>query len=310
MKNTYPNSLNTVKVIQDSVNSTGNRLTTFEIETYRYIWAEILTHKMLSKNAQSSRAVPTASVLKVNSESPVVPIVWGKNQGGMSASEAFNEEDSAELTKAWTDAADYAFELSKIFSEVKVHKMWANRITEPYSRIKAVISATEFDNFFWLRIDPEAAQPEIVDLAQRMQFAYEDSLPMLVLPGQAHVPYVNREIIDGEMRYFSQGEELTLEDALKISASCCAQVSYRKLDNSIVKALEIYDKLFNGAKPHYSPTEHQGIAMKSVRANVFHKFFPSSWEKGVSHMDRNDNFWSGNLKGFIQYRKLLELQSK
>ena len=54
-------SFNTVKVIQDSVNTSGSRLITYEIETYRYIWAEVLTHKMLNKNAQSSRAVPVNS---------------------------------------------------------------------------------------------------------------------------------------------------------------------------------------------------------------------------------------------------------
>lgn len=31
--------INSVKVIQDSINYSGNRMITYEIETYRYIWA-------------------------------------------------------------------------------------------------------------------------------------------------------------------------------------------------------------------------------------------------------------------------------
>ena len=87
------NSFNTVQMIQDSINKSGNRLSTFEIETYRYIWAEVLTHKILNKNAQSSRAVPTANVLSINQSNPVVPIVWGKNKSGMSSTEELTGDD-------------------------------------------------------------------------------------------------------------------------------------------------------------------------------------------------------------------------
>ena len=73
-------SFNSVQVIQDSINLSGNRITTYEIETYRYIWAEVLAHKMLNKNAQSSRAVPVKSVISINESDPVTPIVWGRTK--------------------------------------------------------------------------------------------------------------------------------------------------------------------------------------------------------------------------------------
>ena len=109
-------SFNSVQVIQDSRNLQGNRLITYEIETYRYIWAEVLTHKMLNKNAQSSRAVPVKSVLSVNESDPVTPIVWGKNKGGMSASEQLEGIELESAKQLWRAAADNAFIYSKRLS--------------------------------------------------------------------------------------------------------------------------------------------------------------------------------------------------
>lgn len=302
-------SFNTVQVIQDSRNLSGNRLTTYEIETYRYIWAEVLTHKMLNKNAQSSRAVPVKSVLSINESNPVTPIVWGKNQGGMSASEQLEGIELESAKQLWKAAADSAFIFSKRLSDIGLHKMWANRITEPYSRIKVVISGTEWDNFEWLRDDPDAAQPEIVDLARKVKQAKAESTPFELRAGESHVPYVTRIRQDprSQLQYLdTNGNDLSLEDALKVSASCCGQVSYRKLNDSFEKAMEIYARLFDGPKPHFSPCEHQGIAMKQTKIQFMQMFNPDDWEDGVSHVDRKGNLWSGNLQGFVQYRKLLE----
>ena len=305
------NSINQVKVIQDSLSPTGDRLVTFEIETYRYIWAEVMTHRQLSRNGQSSRAVPSKTVLKVN-EDFVRPIVYGKNKAGMSSTEEFNALESAKIQKVWDAAANYAFAASLQLNELGLHKQWANRITEPFSKIKAVISATEWDNFFWLRIDPEAAQPEIVDLAVKMQKAMQDSIPLQLKAGELHVPYVDREVgfdLSDEIRYYISGQdvgELSKEEALRISASCCCQVSYRKLDDSFNKAMEIWDKLFSGPKPHFSPAEHQAIALGSRKAGIIQRVFPSYLPEGVSHIDREGNLWSGNFKGFIQHRKIIE----
>ena len=303
-------TINSVKILQDSITPKGSRLVSFEIETYRYIWSEVMTHKMLAKNAQSSRAVPVNSVLGINESNPVKPIVWGKNKGGMSASEVLEGEALFHADRIWGDAAQMAFSATKSLNDIGLHKMWANRITEPFCRIKAVISGTEWDNFFWLRIDPDAAQPEIADLATMMKAAYDSNKPMSLNAGDVHAPYVHRERdSDGVLRYFtdeSKEHELDLELAMKFSASCNAQVSYRKLNTSFEKVMEIYDRLFDGAKPHYSPTEHIGIVMEDEYLHYVD--FSEPWQKGVSHMDRKGYCWSGNLKGFIQYRKLLELK--
>lgn len=292
-----------VKIIKDSVSAeSGVRLTTFELDYPRYIHAEIMTHRMFSRNAQSSRAVPVKNTLAVNQEW-VTPLVWGKNKAGMSSAETLEGIELESAKQLWDEAAKNAFIFSDRLAGVNLHKQWANRITEPFSNIKVVVTATEWDNFFWLRIDPDAAQPEIVELAKQMDEAYDKSEPVILFKNAWHLPYVNTywdDINEIQMYSDSNNNLLTEEEAIKVSASCCAQVSYRKLNETKEKAIEIYDRLFSGAKPHLSPTEHQ--------AKVIKHFDPDSdmaWPKGITHVDRNDSYWSGNLQGWVQYRQLI-----
>lgn len=292
------------KIIADSFNNHwGKRITTFELEYPRFIHSEIMTHRVFSRNAQSSRAVPVQNTLGVNAN-PVRPIVWGKNKAGMSSQEVLNLTEQAFAENLWNNAAKNAFEISAALADQGLHKQWANRITEPFSKIKVVITATEYDNFFWLRDDPDAAQPEIVQLARVMKKAYDQSEPDCLLSGQWHIPYIkwcnNHRVSHGQTYFDNQGGELSLDEALKISASCCAQVSYRKLNDTKEKAIEIYDRLFSGPKPHLSPTEHQAQCFYGTPVDGY-----GQWTKGITHKDRDGFYWSGNLNSFIQYRQLL-----
>lgn len=288
------------KIIKDSISAeSGVRLTTFELDYPRFIHAEIMTHRVFSRNAQSSRAVPVKSTLAVNQEW-VTPIVWGKNKSGMSSEETLQGIELESAKQLWDEAAKNAFVFSDRLAGVNLHKQWSNRITEPFSNIKVVLTATEFDNFFWLRIDPDAAQPEIVELAQKMEGLYDESEPELLYSGEWHLPYVlvAREN-NSQVFMDSTGKILTELEAIKISASCCAQVSYRRLNDTYEKAIEIYEKLFSGSRLHLSPTEHQAKVIENFNLGR------AVWPDGVTHMDRHGSFWSGNLQGWVQYRQLL-----
>ncbi len=289
------------KIIKDSISAeSGVRLTTFELDYPRFIHAEIMTHRVFSRNAQSSRAVPVKSTLAANQEW-VTPLVWGKNKSGMSSEEILQGIELESAKQLWDEAAKNAFVFSERLAGVNLHKQWSNRITEPFSNIKVVITATEWDNFFWLRIDSEAAQPEMLELAQKMEKLYDESEPELLYSGEWHLPYVlaTREN-NSQVFMDSTGKILTEEEALKISASCSAQVSYRRLNDTYEKAIEIYEKLFSGPKPHLSPTEHQAKVIKHFDLDS-----DTAWPAGITHIDRNDSYWSGNLQGWVQYRQLL-----
>lgn len=293
------------KIIADSVCPQGVRMTTMEIEYPRFILAELNTHRMLSKNSASSRAIPVKAMHDFIKDSPATPVYWGKNQPGMKAKEELVGVDKKEAIRLWNRAKDDALHWSWAMSEhLGLHKQIANRVTEPWMTMKTVISGTEWTNFFHLRNHADA-QPEIKALAEAMTVAYATHLPVLLAPGEWHLPYITiaRYVPTDELQYFDENfNRLSLKDAKIISASCCAQVSYRKNDASFDKAFKIYDQLINSDPAHASPVEHQATPMN---IDSMSRFEPETWEPGVTHVSANSDLWSGNLRGWIQHRKLI-----
>jgi len=224
---------------------------------------------------------------------PAQPTYWGKNQPGMTAKEEIENTEQAD--QLWQDARTQSQAYSRLLRELGVHKQLANRITEPFQMIKVVLTATEFQNWYDLR-NHQDAQPEIQLLAQQMLEAHHQSNPLQLQQGDWHVPYVNREVKNSQLYYLVGEQEVTRQAARMVSASCCAQVSYRRLDQSLDKALGIAQRLVSGRPWHASPFEHQAKTIQH----------PESWESGVTHHDRDGQAWSGNFKGWIQHRQMLE----
>lgn len=284
-------------IIKDSINISGDRVTTFELEYHRFIHSELMTHRMFSRNAMSSRAVPIDKMIEQVRNNPAAPIHWGANQSGMQADEECDNlvdflGAPVQFTskEVWDFSANQAANYAEALAEAGYHKQVVNRILEPYQFMKTIVTATEFDNFFELRCHKDA-QPEIQELANLMEELYEASEPQLLESGQWHLPYVSDELLTS----------LSVEDALKVSASCCAQVSYRLLDDSVEKALKVYDRLVSSKPIHASPFEHQAKSYPQVFNTV--KMYPSL--EGATSYDNSGNYWSGNFKGWIQYRQLL-----
>jgi hypothetical protein len=292
-----PKDLITAKIIADSLSPDGIRMTTMEIEYPRFILAELNTHRMLSKNSASSRAIPVKAMHEHIRANTAAPVYWGKNQAGMKAREALDVHDTIEAMMIWEQARDSALEYSRQLAYIDAHKQITNRITEPWMIMKTVISGTEWANFFWLRAHADA-QPEIHELAMKMHSAYIKSIPMELNPLDWHLPYVTTIRNErGVIEYFdANGQWLTTNEARIISASCCAQVSYRKSDDSVDKARKIFAQLIESQPCHASPVEHQATPM----------FRPDSFaDQGTTHLDRKGQAWSGNLRGWVQFRKLI-----
>lgn len=300
------------KIIADSIYA-GHRITTYELEYPRFIHAEFLTHRLFSRNAASSRAIPVKKQIELVKENPAMPIHWGMNEPGMSASEECNEYvatpfpwtddngreiwlvDGLRRHEAWLEARDRAVEVAEAFANAGYHKQIVNRLIEPYAHIKVVLTSTEFDNFWWLRNHPDA-QPEIHELARHMLIALAASTPVYLNPGDWHLPYYN----DGYWRMSNHDRvERELEEAIAVSASCCAQVSYRRLDDSIEKALNIHKRLVESKPVHASPFEHQATPIADDPASL-------KWPTGTTHVDHEGEWWSANFRGWIQNRQLMD----
>ena len=85
------------KIVADSVNKQGNRITTFLLTYPRFIHSELMTHRMFSRNSASSRAIPFEKMVKMVEEDPFIPIAWQKHHSGMQGSEYAQYPDTEDF---------------------------------------------------------------------------------------------------------------------------------------------------------------------------------------------------------------------
>lgn len=242
-------------------------LWTFELTYPRYIHSEFMTHRMFSRNASSSRAIPVAKVIQQVASNPVVPPKVYMNKAGMVGDVEANRQDALAFYNLWIEAASNAVVVANEMEKVGIHKQHINRILEPFQFIHVIVTATEWSNFFTLRLAPDA-QPEMQDLANAIydemhkfkdqSFGYitrgGDGSLCSVLNGDSTlitVPYITNE--DCELL----GDDYDFLTVMKVSAARCARVSYNNHDGSkpdIHKDLELFDRLYKGG--HMSPLEH------------------------------------------------------
>jgi thymidylate synthase ThyX len=291
------------KIIADSISESGIRITTMELEFERFLLSQFNTHRMFSRSAQSSRAVPVQKMIDTlnSNETPV----FRKAQAGMQAGVILNDAAIIIATDIWNLAKQAAIYRANDLKIQGVAKEITNRLLEPFSTVKVVVTATEWENFFALRLH-HAAQPEMQDLAQAMKTAMDESVPIKLDSNEWHLPYIDTykecdELYDEKTNRSSIDHFFGKYDLRLISAARCARVSYLNHDNStpdIEKDLELAQRLL--ADKHLSPFEHQARPMEDV----------SSYEDGVTHsvygFDANEK-WSGNFRGWIQNRQLVDL---
>ena len=242
-------------VVCDSVNPYGKRIVTLELRYPRWIHAEFMTHRVFSRNASSSRAVPVERMIAEVTDDPAVPLHWGKNQKGMQAREEadarvdlfYGGEIAKTRGEAWLMARDMAVDAARAFAKAGYHKQIVNRLLEPFAHISVVVTATEWDNFFALRCHPDA-EPHIQMLARAMQRAMASSEPRELNFGEWHLPYFKSE----------EGVRLLVKDSRLVSAARCARVSYLNHDGSkadVESDLKLAYQLMKDG--HWSPFEHQ-----------------------------------------------------
>jgi hypothetical protein len=277
-----------------------------ESEEHNFVANDIVVHNCFSRNSASSRAIPVSRVVEMVRKNPAAPVRFGKNQAGMQDSGEDCDygvyleeyEDSYCPQDAWNIAARSASKFAEAFADAGYHKQVCNRLTEPFQWMKVVLTATELDNWFYLRKHKDA-DPTIKELAEKMWEEYSNNQPYELDVGDWHVPYY------GAGYWFKGKSPDSLEDALAISSSCCAQVSYRLLDNSLEKARDIYKRLVESKPVHASPFEHCATPM-SVDDEYKYQASFYEWPEGVTHQDKNGDLWSGNFKGWVQYRQLIK----
>ncbi len=164
-------------VLADSVSSKGVRLLTMELVYPRFVHSELMTHRVFSRNASSSRAIPTARAIRMIREHPAVPASWRMNQSGMQGYEVASEEVTLAAQGIWLEAMEDAIRHAERMDALKVHKQVVNRLTEPFSHIKVVLTSVYWENWTGLR-KHGAADPTIAALAEAIHEARSASTPV------------------------------------------------------------------------------------------------------------------------------------
>jgi hypothetical protein len=264
-------------VITDSINPSGERLTTVEVTLNRYILAELNTHRILSKNSASSRAIPVKRIMRQVWSDPALPISWGANQAGMQARSELSGWRRWLARRLFLLARIPALIVAWLMTQVGLHKQVANRLLEPWVWHTAIVSGTEWENFFKLRLHPDA-QPEFQELARCMRAALDASVPQRLEWGMWHQPYLQPE--DWVAAASSPGViPGPIPETAFMSVARCAAASYvrqgEKRDPK--KDMELSMKLRNSG--HWSPFEHVAQAERGPSGNFngfkqLRKFYP------------------------------------
>lgn len=296
-----------VKVIADSISSSQRRLTTIQARYPKFIHGEVMTHRVFSRNASSSRAIPVARLIQDVMEDPAMPVFWGRNQKGMQAVEEMSELERNVAITGWLQARDNAVNTATRLSEMGAHKQVVNRLIEPWCHITTLITSTDWDNFFALRCH-EGAQPEMRALAEAIRDARGNSKPALLNADEWHLPFVN--LVESNhlpKRPDDWRDPLGISNVsdderwwanlclIKLSVARCARTSYLTHDGRWPNASEdfvLYERLVGSEPLHASPAEHQAT--------------PDNCDRSYGWQDPE---YHGNFDGWLQFRKFLPNES-
>ncbi|EKU97926.1 alternative thymidylate synthase [Leptolyngbya sp. PCC 7375] len=238
-------------VIADSVHAdTGDRITTFILPRFpKVLLQELNTHRVFSRNAASSRAIPVAKMVEKVKSDPYIPR-FTKAKKGMQGIEDNDEEFQQKCKEEWAFALDDAIDSAYALLAFGCHKQNANRLLEPFIRVPVIVTATRWDNFFKLRCHTDA-HPDFREVAIAMRDAMRVSESRSLSPGMWHIPMFDESM-----------EELTLSDKRVVATARCARVSYANHDGSVSSLdndTQLHDRLLSSG--HLSPFEHCAEAM-------------------------------------------------
>lgn len=241
------------EVILDSVSPAGARVTTMVWRYPRYIHAEVMTYRMLSRNTSSSRAIPVERMIQQVLREPAGPVWWGKNQRGMQAREELQGWRKAAAKQLWYGGRYSACLEAYINSRLGLHKQVTNRGLEKWMYITAIITASPvaWENLFRQRVHPDA-QPEFQHVARLAQVCYSTSI---ATERTLHAPLMRSE---DELELRSIVGTPRVELIKRVSTARAARVSYLTHNGrrDIAEDLRLYGDLSTAQPPHTSPFEH------------------------------------------------------
>lgn len=252
-----------VEVLVDSQHCVAKfgRLTTMRLRIPKVVLAQFNKHTTIASNASSSRAIPTKRLIHAVLTDPYVPPEIGKNRAGMQSTEELDPRRAKVVRAVWLAMAYVACGAAWLLARLGAHKQVVNRVLEPWSFAMVVATGNDrsWRHFFALRAHPDA-DPALRRVAELAKVEYEKSVPMVLAPGEWHLPFV-------DLRQVGPGAGWLLR-AIRQSVARCARVSYSTFDAPKRQSTQdeddaLYQKLVGSVPMHATPTEHQACAVLS-----------------------------------------------
>ena len=314
------------EIVGHSLSPQGDELISVLCTFPRIILAEVNTHRMLSKNTSSSRAIPFNKMVEAVQENPFIPIAWQKDHKGMQGTEYLADRKHENAVYEWLKARDYAVKQARMMNNDGVTKQLCNRLLEPFMWTTMLITGSKegWDNFFklrcgnyegfksrkeaakeflekgnidtsrwsdmdWRKLNKGQAEIHIMDLAEKIYDAYNESTPKQLQAGEWHIPMISD----------LESLKLSTDDQIKLSVGRAANTSYTVVGDgkelTLEHAIKIHDKCVELV--HSSVFEHCARAMSDEEYESFYK-----GQIGLG----GESGWCNNLKGFIPYRYFID----
>lgn len=218
------------KTVADSI-CNGHRITTMKATMPRFILAEFNTHRMLSKNSASSRAIPARKMIQSVMDNPFVPIAWQKEHSGMQGTEYLDELSSQFCREIWLARRDMVVSGVESLLEQKATKQLANRLLEPWMWHTVLVTATEWENFFHLRC-PQYQFTNSAGLVETRRSKKE------VIKWRMNVDRWNRDVIEALENQSSIEWLQTNKGQAEIHMMALAEAMWDALNESTPKILK------------------------------------------------------------------------
>lgn len=361
------------EIVAHSINEQGDELISVLATFPRIILAEVNTHRMLSKNTSSSRAIPFNKMVDTIQKDPFIPIAWQRGHSGMQGTEYFTNESDIELLRQnWLKGRDYAVVTAEAGTLIGSTKQLNNRLLEPFMWTTMLITGPKsgWDNFFnlrcpqylititkpeefkghkitfkskkefikfgdnqeltkdwneidWLKANKGQAEIHMMDLAEKIYDAVNESTPKQLKAGEWHIPFVDKmdfmKLGEASAGYYTNGGKLLTPStsAVAVSVAMAARTSYTVVGEE--KGLDyealigLHDRLLAQDPPHSSPLEHCAIAMSNEQHNSYLKgvielidIDEPEYNGGIYEPKFSEKGWCNNFKGFIPYRYLVD----
>lgn len=316
-------------IAADSINPQGKRLTTFILEYPRFVHSEFMTHRMFSKNAASSRAIPIEKMIQQVIDNPAMPVWWGKNQSGMQSKEEVDNvvrfpveycrklspendkflvrEESFYLAGDTKKYKYYIYDLTKL---EKVKIQWLIARDAAVEQVKILnelglhkqISNRILEPWFNIRVICSATD---YDNFFSLRF-HEDAQPEICALAKEMLTEYNKstpkKLIPGEWHIpmsdiFDNGRLLALENKIYNTNNNADNINSLKMKISVARCARISYLTYEGKDDYEADIKLCDRLFGSVPKHL------SPTEHVAQCLDSSEYF--GNFCGFKQYRKFL-----